>query len=142
MSAWLAILLIAGAGSVGGLINAFLASEGFVLSRMEQLADGRSIWRPGFIGNMLVGAVTALVLAGLYSPIGSIALGSGQSTASVILTIRELAGAMLSGVGGARLLTSEVDRRYEETARRSLNDTVQNMLAAAPPPTRRQGNGS
>ncbi len=70
------ILFIAIAGFVGGLLNAFFAAEGFILSRVDTLPDGRKIWRPGFVGNVVVGGVTALVLTALYSPLGSIKLGS------------------------------------------------------------------
>jgi hypothetical protein len=127
MSTWAVILFIGVAGSIGGIINAFLANEGLVLSRTEQLQDGRRIWRPGFVGNVFVGAVTAIVLAGLYSPLGSVSLGSGAGGASVNLTIGVLAGALLSGVGGARLLTNEVDKRYEEIVRRNLGTAIQNL---------------
>lgn len=135
MTPWIAILWLGLAGAIGGLINAFLASEGFVLWRLESLSDGRRIWRPGFIGNVLVGVVTAVVLAGLYSPLGSIALGGAQQVGGVTLTIRELAGAIISGIGGARLLTNEVDKRYEESARRNLSATVQNMVRGTTPST-------
>jgi hypothetical protein len=53
MSVWAALVAIASAGLVGGLLNAFFADEGFVLWRTEQMKDGRRIIRPGFVGNMM-----------------------------------------------------------------------------------------
>jgi len=48
MEAGWVILFIAIAGLVGGLLNALFAAEGFILSRVDTLPDGRTIWRPGF----------------------------------------------------------------------------------------------
>jgi len=118
--------LIGLAGVLGGMVNALIASEGFILSRMEALPDGRRIWRPGFIGNLLIGALAALILAFLYTPLGSVGWGTTVPV-QVPLTLRELAGAFLSGVGGARILTDLVTRRYEEYTRRGLGTTIQNL---------------
>ncbi len=111
------ILFIAIAGLIGGLLNAFFAAEGFILWRIDTLPDGRTIWRPGFVGNVVVGGVTAIVLAALYSPLGSIRLGAAHSAGVTYdLTLAELAGAFVSGLGGARLLTQEVGRHYDHLA--------------------------
>jgi hypothetical protein len=131
MAVWIGIASIGAAGAVGGLLNTLLTSEGLVLWRMERLSDGGRIWRPGFIGNVAIGVVTAVVLAGLYSPLGSVALGGAPSPANVTLTIGALAGALLSGVGGARLLTSEVQKRYGEVTRQNLTATVQTLSQVA-----------
>lgn len=100
------ILFIAIAGLVGGLLNALFAAEGFILWRVDTLPDGRTIWRPGFVGNVVVGGVTAIVLAALYSPLGSIKLPG----TTYDLTLAEL------GLGGARLLTHEIGRHYDHLA--------------------------
>lgn len=123
MPVWVVILSIGVAGAVGGLLNALLTSEGLTLARMEQLSGGGRIWRPGFIGNMAIGAVAAVVLAGLYSPLGSVALNGMSSSNPVTLTIGALAGALLSGIGGARVLTGEVQKRLDEA-------TLQNTVVA------------
>ena len=114
MAAGWVILFIAIAGLVGGLLNALFAAEGFILSRVDTLPDGRTIWRPGFLGNVVVGGVAAIVLTALYSPLGSIKLGSARSPGTTYdLTLAELAGALLSGLGGARL----VDAGSQQTLR-------------------------
>jgi hypothetical protein len=127
-----AILFIAIAGFVGGLLNAFFAAEGFILWRVDTLPDGRTIWRPGFVGNVVVGGVTAIVLAALYSPLGAVRLGSTASRgATYDLALAQLAGAFLSGLGGARLLTQEVGRHYDHLAQEQTRAAL-NSLAREP----------
>jgi hypothetical protein len=127
MAIWTVLVLLGAAGAIGGLINGFLANEGLVISRIEQLPGGPRIWRLGFLGNVLVGSVTAVVLAGLYSPVGSVRIGGIGTQDSFDMTIGMLAGALLSGIGGARLLTSEVEKRYEETTRENLVSAIKNL---------------
>lgn len=127
MPVWGVILIIGCAGAVGGIINALIANEGLLLPRSEPLVGGQKLWRPGFMGNVFIGAVTAIVLAGLYSPAGSIRLDNPTSDPGFILTLGMLAGALLSGIGGARLLTNELDKRFEQTTRDSLGKTIQNL---------------
>ena len=129
------ILFIAIAGLVGGLLNALFTAEGFILWRVDTLPDGRTIWRPGFVGNVVAGGVTAIVLTALYSPLGSIRLGSAHSQGTTYdLTLAELAGAFLSGLGGARLLTQEVGRHYDHLAQEQTTAAVD--LLATPAATR------
>lgn len=116
------ILVVVGAGFVGGLVNALLESEGLVLPKIQTLAQGGRIWRPGFVGNVLVGGITAFVLAAFYSPIGAKSL-----LAVVDFDMRALAGAVLSGVGGARLLTQEVNRRYNDAVRNLTTTAFENL---------------
>jgi hypothetical protein len=119
------IVFIAVAGLVGGLLNALFAAEGFIFSRVGTLPDGRKIWRPGFLGNVFVGMVTALVLTALYSPLGSISLGSAPATYD--LTLAKLAGAFLSGLGGARLLTQEVGRHYDQVSQEQAKAVLSSL---------------
>src|SRR5208282_511746 len=86
------ILCIAIAGFIGGLLNALFTAEGFVLWKVDALPDGRTIWRPGFVGNVVVGGVTAIVLTALYSPLGSIRLGWAHPGTTYDLTLAQLAG--------------------------------------------------
>lgn len=63
-------LLIVGAGAFGGVLNALLSDNGFLLPRMAD-ASGARILRPGALGNMLTGAVAAFISWGLYGPFAS-----------------------------------------------------------------------
>jgi hypothetical protein len=113
---WLLFLIVAGAGAVGGLVNAFLSDNGFVLPRKDENA-GRTILRPGFLGNVLVGAVAAAMSWGLYGPAANLdILGRGEGTVTPVLTISAFFGALLVGVAGARVLSSEIDKRLLRAA--------------------------
>jgi fructose-specific phosphotransferase system IIC component len=114
------LLSIGGAGFIGGLLNGLLAQDGFVLPKTDRLPNGQRIWRPGILGNAVVGVVTAVVLAGLYSPLGAVPLGGSLPNPVYTLTIGGVAGALLSGIGGARLLANEVDRRFSNATKEQL----------------------
>jgi hypothetical protein len=133
MTVWKMLLAIAAAGALGGIINALLESEGFVLIRLVPLPDGSRILRPGFLGNVLVGAVTSLVLGGLYGPLATVSV-SDDIPAGVKLTVGMLVGAIVSGVGGARVLTGEVKKRYADATQRELAETVVNLTGVQNPP--------
>jgi uncharacterized membrane protein YeaQ/YmgE (transglycosylase-associated protein family) len=120
------------AGLVGGLLNGYFASEGLVLPRRERLSDGQTILRPGFIGNVIVGAVTAVVLTSLYSPIGALKIGTA-SAQTYDLTVGAVVGAFLNGLGGARLLTQEVNRRYDDLAKRRMSTVITESLETSRP---------
>jgi hypothetical protein len=86
----------------------------------------------GFLGNVVVGGVTAIVLTALYSPLGSLKLGSAGSAGTTYdLTLTELAGALLSGLGGARLLTQEVSRHYDQLAQEKTRAAVDSLTTSA-----------
>jgi hypothetical protein len=118
-----AIALIIAFGMVGGFINAFLTDQGLTLPSVDRLPNGQKILRPGFAGNVAIGGVAAIILAGLYSPLGAVEIGAWPGP-NLHLTIGSLAGALLSGIGGARLLTQEVDKRYTEFAAKDLEGSV------------------
>ena len=108
--------LVFAAGCVGGLVNAWMTDNGFALP--DRVANGAvHIVRPGFLGNMLVGGVAAGVSWGLYGPlaavhiIGNPAAGALEAAVESGVTLAGLVGGVLVGVGGARWLTGEVDKR-------------------------------
>src|SRR4029077_19516136 len=93
-----AIALIMAFGMVGGFINAFLTDQGLTLPSVDRLPNGQKILRPGFAGNVAMGGVAAIILAGLYSPLGAVEIGTWPGP-NLHLTIGSLAGALLSGIG-------------------------------------------
>ena len=127
---WLVIVILIVAGAIGGLVNAYFASEGFTLSRFDTLADGVRIWRPGFLGNVFVGSVAAFVLGGLYGPLAQIIIGTHTL---IPLSIGVVAGAVISGVGGARILTQEVDKRIADATNKQISQTLNNLVAVSQP---------
>lgn len=112
MTFWLILLVVFVAGSIGGVINALMSDNGFVIPTPVNTNDGR-ILKPGFLGNILIGGVAAVISWGMYGPFAAYALIGGTSTTgseAVILTLSAFVGAILVGVGGARWLTNEVDK--------------------------------
>ena len=99
-----------GAGAVGGVVNALLTENGFVLPRREWV-NGVGVLRPGFLLNVFVGGVAGAVSWGLYGPFASRNVIGGAEGGEVGLTLAALVGAVLVGVAGARWLTSEADRK-------------------------------
>jgi hypothetical protein len=120
MENWINLLIIALAGALGGVVNALLSQNGFLLPRPEK-NNGDTIFRPGFLGNVAVGALGACLSWSLYGPATDQAL-----TARLSLTVSALAGALLVGVAGSRWLTNEVDKQLLRTA-------ASNAIAAAVP---------
>jgi hypothetical protein len=116
------LLAVFVAGSVGGLINAILTDNGFILPRSETVDDKTVIFRPGYIGNVLIGGIAAAISWGLYSAAGSFILfgpgseASAGSGAGAGLSLAAFVGAILVGVTGARWLTNEVDKKLLKAA--------------------------
>jgi len=122
-------LLVAAAGFMGGLINAILTDGGFVAPQLQTLADGRRIWRPGWLGTATVGCAAALVLWGLYGPLATMMVvgETPPGAARPALSVLGLIGAFLSGMGGGRVLTSEVDKHLLNVTKTELTRSVATM---------------
>ncbi|WP_133300435.1 hypothetical protein [Paraburkholderia lacunae] len=114
------LLYIALAGAVGGLGNAFLSDNGMVLPRVEKVAGtATTIYRPGFLVNMFIGALAAAISWGLYGAGANASLlgtPGAPNAVPVNLTVSSLAGAILVGLGGARWLSNEVDKKLLRVA--------------------------
>lgn len=106
MNPWTCALLIILAGGIGGVINAFVTDNGYPLPRRES-----GIWCPGAISNVLIGAFAAFASWSFYGSGASVDLAHETERAVLSLKFSALAGALLVGVGGARWITSEVDKR-------------------------------
>ena len=117
MPEWVVVMLV---GSIGGLANAYLSEGGFSLPRFFADTQGRRLLDPGFIGGILIGAITAVAFWGLYNP--------EASFYDTQLEVRPVVGALLAGVGGGRVLSSFVDRSM---ASESLSKTQEMVQMAA-----------
>jgi len=120
----IALLSLFVAGMVGGIANALVADRGLVLPSVVMIAN-QKVWRPGFIGNMIVGGVAALIVGGLYGPLSAVEMGRDAGVMHV--TFATIAGALVTGVGGARVISQEVDKRYDRAARKGLASTVDKL---------------
>jgi hypothetical protein len=87
----------------------------------------------GIIGNMLLGAFAAVITWGLYGPLkDAVLLGSqpiGQLPAN--LTVTAVVGAALAGAGGARVVSSELDKRFYKSAATEAAQKASNPALAA-----------
>jgi hypothetical protein len=115
MNPWLCALLITASGAVGGVVNALLTDNGFILPRRV-----REILCPGFLSNLLVGALAAFTSWASYGSGAGVELArtaaAGSERAEISLTFSALAGAFFVGVAGARWITNEVDKRLLKEA--------------------------
>jgi len=109
------ISIIGVCGAVGGLANAFLSDNGFILPTQEKTGE-TCLWRPGYLGNVFVSTLSALISWGLYGPIANQILIPDTGQAAVNLSIAHVMGALLTGVAGARWLTNEVDKNLMKAA--------------------------
>jgi hypothetical protein len=106
MNPWTCVILIITAGALGGISNALLTDNGFILPRLKD-----KIWCPGFISNVLLGAFSAFASWAFYGSGASIDLANATDQTVISLRFSALAGAFLVGVAGARWLTNEVDKK-------------------------------
>ena len=120
---WLMLGVVALAGAIGGVVNALMTDNGFFLPRCEEAGNGATVWRPGFLVNVLIGAIAAVISWGLYGPLSAYlivgtaqALATNPSPENVGLSLASLVGAILVGIGGARWLSSEVDKNLLRVA--------------------------
>jgi hypothetical protein len=106
MNPWTCAALITTAGALGGVINALLTDNGFVLPTRIS-----GVLCPGFLTNVLVGAFSAFASWAFYGSGASIDLAQTTERTQISLRFSALAGALLVGVAGARWITSEVDKQ-------------------------------
>lgn len=105
MNPWMCAFLIFVAGAVGGVVNALLSDNGFLLPRREN-----RVLCPGFISNVLIGAVAAFSSWAFYGSGASVDIAQLNSQSRISLHFSALAGAFLVGVAGAKWVTGEVDK--------------------------------
>ena len=120
---WIVVGLVFTAGCIGGLINSLVAGE----LRLPYLDSDAKVYRPGWVGNVLVGGVAALVLWGLYGPMAHHDLIAAHANETIALTVAELFGALVTGVGGGRLLSAEISRRALQVERDALDETKRTL---------------
>ena len=98
------------AGCVGGVVAGFIA--GVNSNRMGiWYTEGKCRTRfPGFLGNVLLGGIAAIVFWALYGPFTGATI-IGDATDIINLTIGQLAGCFLIGMGGPGFLLMEAGRR-------------------------------
>ena len=118
MSAWWLMLFVAIAVALGGVLAALVSEDkGFIRPTKVTEANG-TVYRPGFIGLILVGATAAALSWSLYGPLADAtviggpepAVGQVSADNDYGLTLSALGSAVLVGMGGSKWLSSEVDK--------------------------------
>lgn len=117
MNIWQVIFLVAGLGTIGGILNSALMGE----FKLPQIDKETKIWRPGWVGNALVGSVAAVIVWGMYGPLASYDVLSGQNQ-DIHLTVSQLLASILIGIGGGKILTQMADKQSNQIAKYSLNN--------------------
>ena len=69
MAVWLLLLIVFGAGLLGGTIDAIISDNGFVIPKKM---DG--ILRPGWLGNALIGGIAAAISWSMYGPLAAVSI--------------------------------------------------------------------
>jgi len=107
-------LVVCVAGGLGGLVNAVITND-LGLFPKTQLVAGSPIYRLGILGNVLIGAVTAFITWALYGELAQRTVfgdpNFGQLGTPAGLPLASAGGALLTGIGGTRVLAAEVDKR-------------------------------
>ncbi|MGD2097895.1 MAG: hypothetical protein PVG35_09960 [Desulfobacterales bacterium] len=118
MFLWKYMAIIFVSGALGGIVNALMTDNGFTLPRKEPQGSA-NIMRPGFLVNIFIGGVAALVSWGLYGPFAAVFVIGGTNGPGIEaagLSLSSVVGALLVGIGGARWLTNEVDKKLLRAA--------------------------
>lgn len=120
---WLILLCVFVAGAIGGVVNALMTDNGFLLPKSEDIDGKTKIFRPGYLGNILIGAIGAVVSWGLYGSFSTYliigtadAIKGNVSPDKIGLSLASLVGAVLVGIAGSRWLTNEVDKNLLKAA--------------------------
>lgn len=119
---WWYVLGIALLGALGGLANCFGSGE-FSLPRLD---SGSGVWRPGWVGNVVVGSVAALVTWGVYGPMASYDLVN-QTGPKMAITVGHLFSSIIVGFGGGKFLTLLTENQAQRVVSRNLSETVSNL---------------
>jgi hypothetical protein len=122
---WMIVLLVFAAGCLGGLVNSAVTGE-FKLPYRDN--DAR-VFRPGWIGTLLIGGVASAASWGVYGPLASLVLvGTAAVGTPPTLRLAEFFGAVVIGFGGGRWFTSELDRVILSRERDALEQANQSLI--------------
>lgn len=115
------ILIVLACGAVGGFVNVFIGDSGLHLPRIEN-----GVWRPGYIGTVVVGIAAAL---GAWATAKS-AILIGPGVTDVGLSTGDIANALAVGFGGAKWWKSETEKDVLQRAAAIAADKHPDPVAA------------
>ena len=123
MNIWKLIGIIAFLGALGGIANSTITGE-FTLPELDL---ENNLWKPGWLGNVLVGALTAVVIAGMYGPMAQYDIIQDKGTPPS-LKLSELMGAVVIGMGGGNILTQLAQKQAERISKINLAEAFRDYL--------------
>ncbi|MFL5330293.1 MAG: hypothetical protein ACJ8C4_15440 [Gemmataceae bacterium] len=133
---WKVLAIVALAGAAGGFGKALIGDAQLILPEFIAVG-GQKVFVPGFIGNLVIGALAACLSFALYGPLNNQAVmgaANGPAAHRPSLTLSALAGAALVGFTGGSWVTAEANERLNHaTARVSAEmaqKAEQNQLGA------------
>ncbi len=124
MSIWQIVLIVAGLGALGGFANCALSGE-FKLPHSD---TAKKVWKPGWLSNIFVGALAALVVWTLYGPLSSYDIATNGRFV-VHLPLAQMGSSVLIGISGSKVLTTMAQKQAERQAKvdmsKALKDAVE-----------------
>jgi hypothetical protein len=118
------LVIVAVCGALGGFVNVFIGDSGLHLPTIEQ-----GVFRPGYIGVVLVGLVAA-VGAWLATQTASLT-GNMVPSPPATLRLSGLSTAIIVGFGGARWFKSEAETTiFRKTAAVAAGKSADSEAAA------------
>jgi hypothetical protein len=145
MYLWLVVLIVCIAGALGGVVNALMTDNSFILPKKgknkkknenkDEDEDEAEIWRAGIVGNVIVSAVAGLISWGSTDPIAKTNIvfrlfesgGTAPAENVSFLTIGSLMTAILVGIAGARWLTSEIDKKIMQKQKETIKSQAERL---------------
>ena len=118
MNIWHIFGIVGVMGAIGGITNCAIAGE-FAWPKSDA-----GIWRPGWVGNVLIGIIAALVVFAANGPLASIDIFKPQ-TSDLHLSVSQLFSSIVVGLGGGNILTQAAQKQAERFAK----DTLASLLA-------------
>lgn len=121
---WIIAGLVFIAGCIGGFVNSAVAGE-FKLPYRDNEAR---VYRPGWIGTVVIGGVAAAASWGIYGPVAQVAMLGTSAASEPVLRVAEFFGAVVLGFGGGRWFTAELDRVILARERDALEETKHRLV--------------
>lgn len=120
MSILYVILSYIGMGVLGGVLNCFMTGE-FKLPNYDS-----GVWRPGWLGNVIIGGFAAFLVAVFNSPLGQFTL-LGPQNPTFELTIGQVAQSILVGTGGGNIITLMAQKNALSITNNELISALKNV---------------
>ena len=121
MTFWSLLGIILVAGAIGGILYSLISDKGFQLPGIVK-KSGTSILVLGFIGDIIIGAITAGISWAFYVPLSQVTL---ETTATIGTIFATVLGGVFTGLAGSGW--------FSNTAGRTVVRVETLGIAKAPP---------